>query len=262
METIFNHTNVKLPEGAFKISPSMVYKFFCDPSSWYKSEVLKESTFNGNTATILGTICHYIYEQETNGNKVTREFITDQMKQYFTQNPDLVMDVDIPDVQETYPKVAAAVMNQYVLLKNNEVLVNHGEIDTEKSISYCLDKDSGIYVAGTADRIENKHILVDYKHVGKKPADEIPYNYKVQLMTYAYMLNKIGYNIDTIRLVYGVKPTKTLDARCFVVSENITSDDFDNIENILYLIVDTIKIMREHPEYTYILFKDSSLKEK
>ena len=120
-----------------------------------------------------------------------------------------------------------------------------------------------MYLSGTCDRIERKqNLVVDFKTVGKKPNElVIPFNYKIQLLAYAYMLKKCNVMEPTrIRIVYGVKPQKTIPARCIVVEELITNEYWQLIENTLQLIVDTIKYIRRNPDSVYIIFKSMELK--
>lgn len=73
---MFEHKQVEMPKDCiFKISPSSIGKFFSYPSVWYKEQVLGEKVFEGNTATVLGTICHHIYEKVSKGEEVNREMI-------------------------------------------------------------------------------------------------------------------------------------------------------------------------------------------
>ena len=84
--------------------------------------------------------------------------------------------------------------------------------------------------------------------------------YKRQLMLYAYMFRHNGSLVDTVRIVYGVRPTKTLPARCFVVTEAITEQDWIDTQNYLKLVVETIKAVKEYPNLAHVIFKDYNLK--
>lgn len=104
--------------------------------------------------------------------------------------------------------------------------------------------------------------IVDYKNVSTKPkTDKIPWNYYIQLMAYAWMCKQEGIEIDRIRLVYTVRPTKTLPIRTFVVNQMIYEKDYQAVEDVLQLISDTILLSFEKPELNYLLFKSCSLKE-
>jgi hypothetical protein len=244
--SIFDYTEVEMPSDClFKISPSQIDKFFSYPSVWYKEQILKEpSNFKGNTATTLGTVCHYIYEKVARNEDINRDIVNQALDT--VTNP----EVNIDEVKELYPLVAASVVNEY-LLEN---------IPTKTEFPVVGKVKNGIYVGGTVDAIKGS-ILTDYKHVATKPnTDQIPFNYKIQLLAYAYALKQNNVFIDRIRLVYGVKPTKTLPARTFVVTEMIGYEEEKLINDTLTLIADTVLYAREHPEAVHLLFKSMGLK--
>ena len=104
--------------------------------------------------------------------------------------------------------------------------------------------------------------VVDYKNVGKLPnQDVIPFNYKIQLLAYAYIYRKKGFEVNNIRLVYGVKPTKTIPARCIVVTETIDYVAEKLISDTLKLIGESVLAVLENPSLTYLIFKSMDLKQ-
>ena len=245
---IFEHTQVAIPsDGVFKISPSKVANFFDYPPVWYKEQVLGEKTFEGNTATVLGTVCHYIFEKVSKGEDICRDVIDAMIDRAVF--PD---DVDKEAVKASYPEIATAVVNEYLL----DNIPSH----TEKAVSAHVK--NGVYVAGTQDAVDmQRRVIVDYKIVGSKPnTDSIPFKYKIQLLCYVYANYVNNVHIDRIRIVYGVKPTKTLPARVFVVTEQVSQDDIKLISDTLQLIADTVIKAKEQPELIYLLFKSMSLK--
>ena len=82
-----------IPEGNFRISPSMVAKFTEKKWEWYQSQVLGNSEFNGNTATVLGTCVHRCAEVFTKcKTEEERAFIRDEIPAYinsFKDNPEV-----------------------------------------------------------------------------------------------------------------------------------------------------------------------------
>lgn len=253
---LFQYTRPELPDDCIQlISPSQIDKFFQYPRNWYEENMLgNKPSFQGSTSTVTGTICHYIYEQNTLGKEVTREWINKQLDDYLLIKPN--PDVDADKVKIDYPVVASAVMNEYVIPANKK----GGLIECEKPIvAKVMD---GIYIAGTCDRIEGD-CVVDYKTVSTKPNDQvIPFGYKIQMLTYAYALRQLGYEINRIRLVYGVKPTKTIPARCVVVTESIDYVAEKLVSDTLKLIGESVLTVKEHPELAYLIFKSMDLKEK
>ena len=251
---MFQYERPKLPDDCIHaISPSQIDKFFSFPKIWYNDCYLGNvPKFEGNTGTVTGTICHYIYEMVTKGKEVTREQINKDLADYLLLAPN--PDVDETQVMLDYPLVSATVVNQYLLPANS----HGGVLETEKKVvAKVMD---GIYIAGTCDRIEGD-CVVDFKTVAAKPNESaIPFAYKIQLLAYAYALRKLGYEINRIRLVYGVKPTKNLSARCYVVTEDIDYVAEKLISDTLRLIGESVLAVKQKPELAYLIFKSMDLK--
>ena len=253
---LFQYERPVLPDDCIHaISPSQIDKFFSYPRVWYEECYLgNKPKFQGNTSTITGTICHYIYEQYTLGNNVTREFINEQLDKYLEVEPN--PDANVAQIKTDYPLVASAVMNEYVI-PHNKI---GGILECEKQvIGKVID---GIYIAGTTDRIEGD-CIVDFKTVSTKPNESvIPFGYKIQLLSYAYALRQHGYEINRIRLVYGVKPTKTIPARCIVVTEEIDYLADKLIDDTLKLIGESVLAVKNNPQLAYLIFKSMDLKQQ
>ena len=233
---MFQYKDLVVPEGCHKISPSQINKFFTEPSLYYKECIMREENqFKGNTATTLGTICHYIFHCVLSGKSISREIINQQLEEYAKLRIEYGMDtsencIDIDEIKQNYPSISEVIVNDYILKSQAKTK------KSEESILVHLTKD--VVLGGTTDLIEDD-IICDFKIVGKKPDETvIPFNYKVQLLSYAYAFRQKGYDINRIRLIYGVKPTKTLPARCYVVTEEITSEHDKLIDDTLKLITD------------------------
>ena len=244
---IVEYTNVPLPEDCkFKISPSSISKFFEYPIIWYKDQVLGETQFDGNTASVLGTVIHALAESYSRGIQTDRTMIDTFLRKYRFRT-----DIDTDTIKSLYPDMAALLINDY--LRHNPA--------SEVEQSLCHEVKDGIYVAGTFDN-RTGSTIVDYKNVTTKPkADKIPWNYYIQLMAYAWMCKQEGIEIDKIRLVYTVRPTKTLPPRLFKVTQVINEQDYQAIEDVLTLIADTVLLGTEKPELNYLLYKSMQLKD-
>jgi len=246
--TIFDHVKVPLPEDCvFKISPSAISKFFEFPVLWYKEHILGEVQFKGNTASVLGSIVHGLAECYVKGIPTSKEMVEPYIvKHQFN------MDVNVKEVRDLYPDMAKTLINEYIA-KNKP---------TEVERSLYQKVKEGIYVAGTFDN-RTGSCIVDYKNVSTKPnTSKIPWNYYIQLMAYAWMLKQEGTVIDKIRLVYVVRPTKTMGVRLFKVTQIIGEDDYRAIEEVLEIIADTVLLSNSNPELNYLLFKSMQLKEE
>ena len=222
--SIFTHKTIDIPDCKFCISPSQIGKFYADTPLWYQEEVLGDRQFHGNTATLLGTICHFIYDCVAKDMKVTREQIIIELISYLANNSNLIEDADAKEILDTYPAISMQVVNDYILPAKMV-----GKITSEVSMNLKIAE--GIYLAGTCDAIylsdiTKEYKIIDYKTVAKKPSSMvIPRNYKLQLMAYAYMLRETQkVPVTQISIVYGIKPQKTIPARCIAICEDITGD--------------------------------------
>ena len=252
---LFKYTRPVMPKDCiFSISPSQINNFFAYPKVWYEDNMLdEEKAFQGNTATVTGTIAHHIYKSVTEKITVTREDINKQLLEYHLMKPELELDVN--QIMTDYPLIASVVVNDYTIphdAKNTLIKCEHNVIGKVSE---------GIYVGGSTDRIEGD-CIVDYKTVAKLPnQDKIPFNYKIQLLAYAYAARKMGFEINRIRIVYGVKPTIKMPARCIVVTEEIDFTADKLINGTLQLIGETVLMAKNNPSLVHLLFKSFDLKQ-
>jgi len=258
---IFRYEKAIAPANCIHmISPSMINKFFSYPKMYYEEEIAKTKPrdFQGNTASVMGTICHHVYKCVANKEPISkvegqsdRDYVNEQLDLFATLKPELQLDVD--DIKVNWPLVSMAVVNQYIL--PNSV----GRILTEYKIQ-CEISDN-VYIGGTFDRLEGD-CLIDFKNVSQKPSntETIPFEYKIQLLAYAWMLRKKGHEVNRIRVVYGVKPTKTIEARCYPVTETIDYVADKLINDTLQLITESIVICKNRPELIHLIFKSMELK--
>jgi len=249
----FDYTEVILPEDAvFKISPSQIDNFFSNSVVWYKEQVLGQKVFEGSSATHLGTIIHAVAEAYAKSEPTSR----DEIEEYLltVSNP----DVDKNLIRDLYPMMAEALINEYV--SNNP--------PTEVEYQTLAHVKDGVYVGGTVDNRTTSECgtfstITDYKNVSTKPkTDSIPFGYKIQMLAYAYADRERGIDTDRIRLVYTVRPTKTLPVRVFVVNHMIQESDWVLIEQTLNLIAESVLAVRNDPSITHLVFKSMNLKQQ
>lgn len=258
MKPIGTMSNYGLEENAFRISPSMVHKFTSKKWLWYQEQVLGNTLFTGNTATVLGTIIHRIAEEFTKTKEVNKQGIYDYIKT-FQDDP----EVDIEYIQEQWEVMGQALLNY---------LTTFGIPDeSEKEVSYNIQDN--VFVAGTIDAISGDTII-DYKTTSYlNPPDKIPENYKWQLLTYAWICKKLGIEIEKIRIVWITnnivgrisektgKAMKDYPSVVGTTTELITDEDIAFIDSYLHLVAETYLKAKECPELTYLLFADYRLKE-
>lgn len=137
--SVFDYAEIEMPDDCiFKISPSAISKFFEMPVIWYKDQVLKETQFNGNTASVLGSVIHGLAEQYARGIQSSKE----EVEKYLTKHM-FNTDVNVNEVRELYPEMAKALINNYIS-KNKP---------TEVEVSLYKEVKRGVYLAGTYDNL-------------------------------------------------------------------------------------------------------------
>lgn len=252
-----------IPEDChFKFSPSAFAKFITTPHSWYRSEVLGEDDFSHNTSTVLGTIVHYCAEMVSTNQDVDTVLIDD-----YIDSLEIHDEYDPDVVRHHYVAMAEELVNSYVL--------EHSCAEAEMQVA--AEVRDGYAAAGTIDRIEGSKqdcMIVDYKTYNSKTKPKaLAQHYKYQLMVYAWILSRLGWNVTRIRLVYinrnidgGIsektgKPLKSYPPEVTVLTETITTEDFDFIYSLLDLAVDSCEAAKEHPELTHVIFHDPRLKQ-
>jgi len=239
-----------IPESQFKISPSGLHSFLRNRYEWYKTHILGEDAFVASTGSKLGTLLHHLNEQYLLDREVTFSDINEYIESLIDMD-----NIDTSFIINQYP-IISKMMHKYL----DEV--KQSKFETEKYIIHQLTDN--VLVSGSVDLIQG-HKVIDYKYTQKKPrGDKMSFQYWIQTLTYAYILNKQGYNITEIELWYmtpnEVLKTKTNASARYIQNHIITQDDLDIIENILYLCADTMEHAFAKPEDSYILFCDYRLK--
>lgn len=264
MANPLEYVQTPVPEGTkFKISPSAFSKFIDKPHQWYNDEFLGKNEFTHNTSTVIGTIVHYCAEMVAKNEMVDIKVI-DEYIDMLEEHEDYSRD----DVRKFYTAMAETLVNDYVQEHQ------HLEVET----SHCAEIVPGYVAAGTVDRLEgikSDCMIVDYKTYNSKTKPKtIPSYYKYQLLTYAFILRKNGYNPTRIRLVYvnrfidgGIsdktgKPLKSYSPEVTELTEVITEDDFEFIQGLLELCVDSCEATEKHPELAHVIWHDPRIKEK
>jgi len=262
----YNDGSGSLPEGAFRISASQFNSWMNYPHNWYREQVLGETGFNGNTASVLGTVVHYCAEMVGKGSHPD----VAQIEQYITNCETLDdgtpnEDVDASIVRDSYEQMATTLINTY-LLQN---------MPTQVEPFVMHEIQPGYFPSGSIDAI-NGDCIVDYKTFNSKTKPKaIPQHYKYQLLIYAYICRKMGMDIQRIRLVYINRPIdgryisektgkacgKIHPPEVTVLTECIDADDMDFIESLLNLCTESVQKAKEDPSLAYLIFRDYRLKD-
>ena len=275
-----NGENV-VPEGSFRISASGIARFITDGNAWWRENLLGESGFTGSTASVLGTLVHYCAERyaltstfsDDDKSEVANYLLKHTDPEYKEYNP----DVDKSIIDNQFPIMAQNLINSYVssnMPTEVEPFVAH-EIKPNIFVGGSIDALEGVYINEPipGSPVTSSGTIVDYKTTSMiKLPDTIKYEYRLQLLTYAWVLKQKGINIDRIRIVYvsrdkpGAisektgKQLKSYPSQVKVLTENILEQDLEYIDGIINLIADSIERWNSTPEDRYLLAKDYRLK--
>lgn len=230
-----------------RISPSSVANYFTSTRQWYGETLMSEPGFEGSDSTILGTIVHFFSEMASRSIRLANP--ADVVATYLDSHP----CTDRAEIESLWRDMSNTMIAGCITGKPVPTL-------TEQFIYHRLLP--GIYAAGTIDALiplgNGTYSVRDYKTASTKPSC-IPYHYRMQAHTYAYILTQMGYTISQIELQYVTRPTKTLPCRHFPFIEPFTSEDYDRIHGQLQLIAHSIRHWHDHPEHRYLLAQDFRL---
>lgn len=263
----FYHKQVYVPNGAIKLSPSSLWKFFEFPRVWYEENIeypLDDTIISSKMIT--GTACHIVYEEVTKHiqsclqyNSSDTSFDTERlfsqidryMDEYIGDNYHM-LDTPLETMKSNYKATATVVVNEYI----SKVLPNNSEV----SLQCEVDNYYNFYLAGTIDNVTQDRII-DYKTVFSKPSgDEIKFSHWLQLMAYRYMYQNVYKSpINEIAIVYGIVPMKTIGARCIQVRKQVTKEDEILFNDTIKLICESIKRCKQDNSLIPLVFKSMEL---
>ncbi len=256
----------EIPAGTFRISASGVSRFFSETSNWWRENLLGEEGFTNSTASVLGTLVHRIAEQYAKNGTVTAQD-KEEMEAYIESftNPEYDTfnpEIDASIIKYQYPIMGMALVNDY--------LIPNMPDQVEPFVYHEFKK--GIGAGGSIDNVTGD-CVVDYKTTGALNAPtSISFAYRLQLLTYAYLLRQQGTEISRIRIVYVTrnqvgrvsdktgKPLKNYPCTVTTLTEQIEEKDFNYIEGILKLISESVEVWNKFPNSRYILAQDYRLK--
>lgn len=244
--------------GNFVLSPSGVGKFYDNPAEWW-SDRNGVITFDGNTNTVLGNAVHAAIDQYWDiGTIPTEEEVKDWIEtRYARQILEIVevygkkkFKVDPDEVLKHYASMVNVFINEYASIYPKP---------DKREFSINTELQENIIIAGTLDGFEeDRGVVIDYKTTGKKPS-EMSKGHKYQMATYAFAMIAKGYNVETLRVVYIQKQTKTLPPRLHIFEEEVTDELLFEVMRIQENMKKSINVVGEHPEYEDIIFRDNPL---
>ncbi|MMZ69762.1 hypothetical protein D1872_326630 [compost metagenome] len=78
-------------------------------------------------------------------------------------------------------------------------------------------------------------------------------------MLYAYIYNMNGIEINKVQIVYVQRKTKTIPPRVWEFIEEITEEEKQLIEKIIYQVYKRLKLVEEDEELVDIIFRANPL---
>ena len=278
--------NTCIPEGAFGISPSRLSTFFNKIHEWYYTELLAEKKFDGSTSSYLGTIVHFIAEEYTKKREVDKpqiykylyeQLVTEADKARYPA-PDFTVEEEAEDYlcEHTDPEHVDVqyIFNNYrpmgnALISYLRTRARPGRIEELISAEVL----PGYYVCGSCDAVMGNSKVIDYKTTSALNAPtSIPYEYKLQLLCYAYIYKKMGLPINAISIIWIThnqvnrisettgKPMKDYPTTVTDTTEYVGDEDFAFIESLLKLVSETVQASIDYPQLKHVIFKDYRLK--
>jgi len=271
-----NGENVIKP-NQFRISASGISRFFTNTNQWWRENFLNESGFISSTASVLGTCVHYCAECYAKNKTISKENQL-EINNYILKHTepayeDYNEEISLEVIESQYKVMA---MN----LINNE-LQSHMPSLVEPFIAHEVLPN--IFVGGSIDALEGvilddngnfkqigPALINDYKTTSLTPA-RIPkvlkYEYKLQLLTYAWVLKQKGITVDRIKNTYITRqdinrigktgrPLKDYPSEIITIIENITDESIEYIDGIIRVIASSVDHWDKYPEHRYLLAQD------
>jgi len=263
---MFEHTKVEIPEGSFGISPSGIGRFFSNPVSWCNTN-LRGGELITTTSMVLGTTVHEIIDQYLKGNLDTsekRDVMNEFVETFVDNESKRLLDLDTGVILGNYKPMSEAAING---------IISNGMLGGDSEVSMALEVADSFYLRGTSDYIYGD-CIVDWKTTSLMSAPkDINFGYLIQSLAYAKMANNNGYTIDRIAIGYITrnnvgrisdktnKPMRDYPSTLTMRYHQITQEDWELLDDAIQLIVESVKLVKEHPEYMHIVFKSMGLKQ-
>lgn len=264
----YGYGSPEIKADEFKISPSGLKDFFNYTHLWFEKQFLGENSFAGNTLSVRGTYLHWLAENYHKDKTITQETVNEAKKYLDIQYKNLSTDeFDIQYVLDT-------VDDMWTPLKHwiDENYLLDSEIHVSTKIS------NHVVLSGKVDYIKSDLInggitVGDYKTSGPKTIPKkIEYQHRLQLLAYAYAMEKMGRTVGSIECCYIIekgsvsektgKQLSPYENTVISFSEPYTNDLRKRIKGQIKLVAETMELFFTEPQLAYILFKDYRLKGK
>ena len=267
----YGHGAPKLPDNQFKISPSSAVKFFGYSASWFDEQFLGINKFEGNNASIRGTMLHWLAECYAKNDIITEEDIK-EMNAYL----DIQLENEFLGLSRD--EIEFDLKNMWAILK--QWIINNPLDSTEQYISAQLTPN--VVLSGQVDYTRtNEHgefIIGDYKSTGAKLMPKEPsYAHWFQAEIYATIMQLNGTTVDMTEINYikslvpgtlgkpnakGIaKLGKEYPTEQVTYSRPFTNDDYTKKLGQMMNIAETMQTLFDQPNLAPYLFHNQLLKD-
>jgi len=233
---LFEYDDIQI-ENKIRFSPSSFANYYENPYYWYKTQVMKENDFKGNTNTVIGTIIHARLASMWLG----MDYDTDVEVDYISKYDDNV-EVDCWKIADTVTDIWNAILENKDILPKADVI--------EQSVSFEIP-NSEYFIGGTFDYLYGSTIG-DIKTIATTPK-QIKFNHKFQIYLYllALRMNKQHLDLNTIEVIYIVKTKKP---KVVVLSEPIDDEFLSYVKDEVKKMIKRLEICKENQEMIELMY--------
>lgn len=249
--------------GNYVLSPSSISKFYDNAADWWLDRNGK-TTFDGNTATVLGNAIHGAIDAFWEDEVVTEEDVTNWVHARYSRQMDEMLTKTYYGKEITFPKVDLEVILQNFMPMfvewQNQYASKYPKPDfRERAIKVVMQEN--IILAGKLDGFEiDRKVVIDYKTCNSKPKDEkMTDAHRIQVLEYAFGLISEGIDVESVRIVYIQRPTKKLPARIWICEEEITDEMLFKAVAVTENMKKSINAVQKHPELEDVIFRENHL---
>lgn len=157
----------------------------------------EKSLFDIFPASDKGTLAHSLMEELANNNITKNDFLTmagNAFDNYMVENPPIIAN----KLEQLREEFIDMMQNAYDMDSKREVLLKEEDI--------ACEHETGVKIHGFPDRVEklgdDSCVIIDYKtgQTVKHKTDDI--NSCLQIVIYAYLMEKSGYKVDHGEFLY------------------------------------------------------------
>jgi hypothetical protein len=280
----------EITKGAFRISASQFSKFFDSTSEWYRTQLMGEEGFTGNTATHLGTAVHAGIESYVTDGDVDWDALFSYINsiedpevdiQHILDHHEVMINTALPFVEENMPTE----VEKFIFHEILPGIGAGGSLDALTGYAeYCVEDVRVTREVYELAKDQNKPVEVKYPQgatimdwkttSAKTPPKKFSRAYWFQQMLYAWVLKQQGITVNYVKLVFisksemnrvSEKTGKRLQdypSVCTVLTEEVTDANLELIGSCLSLIAESVHVWNTQPEMHHLLSQDQRLKAK